>query len=228
MSRKISVIIPVYREEETINRTLSHLLRLNGSEYIEIIVVEGQNDGATLRAVKAPEITKLVGPKGRGVQMNLGAKVAVGDILVFLHADTLLPATAFEAICSAVKQPHIVGGAFDLGIDEKGKQYRLIESAVRVRTRLTRIPYGDQAIFIKKNVFRGIGGFPEISIMEDVALMRRIRQKGLKIIILPTPVTTSARRWAAEGVLFCTLRNFYLLMLYSMGVSPERLVHHYP
>lgn len=228
MSQKLSVIIPVYREEETINRTLSHLLGIKGAEDLEIIVVEGQNSCDTLRAVTAPEITKLVGPKGRGVQMNLGAKVAVGDILVFLHADTLLPENALEAIYSAVKQPHIVGGAFNLGIDEKGKKYRLIESVVRIRTRLTRIPYGDQAIFIKKSAFLGIGGFPEIPIMEDVALMRRIRQKRLKIIIIPTPVTTSARRWAAEGVLFCTLRNFYLLMLYSMGVSPERLVRHYP
>ncbi|MDX9785318.1 MAG: TIGR04283 family arsenosugar biosynthesis glycosyltransferase [Desulfobacterales bacterium] len=228
MVPKISVIMPVYREEKTIQRTLSHLTSINNSEYIEIIVVDGQSGGNTLHAVSEPRIKKIIGPKGRGAQMNCGAMMATGNILLFLHADTLLPYNALEAICSAARKPHIAGGAFNLGIDGEKKRFRLIEATVRARTRLTRIPYGDQAIFIKKAVFHNLGGYPEIPIMEDVALMRRIKTQGMKITILPACVLTSARRWETEGIFYCTLRNWLLSALFSAGVSAARLAHLYP
>jgi hypothetical protein len=116
-----------------------------------------------------------------------------------------------------------IAGSFDLGIRSEKKAFRLIEKMVFFRSRLTKIPYGDQAFFIERKFFAKLGGYKEIPIMEDVELMRRIKAAGGKIAIIPNPVQTSPRRWEREGILYCTLRNWILVMLYFFGVSPERL-----
>jgi rSAM/selenodomain-associated transferase 2 len=228
MTKQISVIIPVYQEAKTIQRTLTHLSRLNFFETLEIIIVDSEADRSSLRAISQGGIIKLSGPKGRGAQMNLGAAGATGNILLFLHADTLLPENAITAILAATASKHIVGGAFNLSIDAKGVPFRVIEASVRIRTRLTQIPYGDQAIFIKRSSFREVGGYPDIPIMEDVALIRKIKKRRQKISIIPAPVKTSARRWKREGLLYCTLRNWVLLFLYYTGISPIKLSRYYP
>jgi hypothetical protein len=148
--------------------------------------------------------------------------------LLFLHADTLLPEDAAQAILEACKPPHIAGGAFTLGIDAEPPAFRAIESLVHLRTRLSRIPYGDQGIFVKKRIFHELGGYPPIPLLEDVAFMERLRRTGKQITILPGTVSTSARRWEAEGLLYCTLRNRMLMLLYALGVPPERLARFYP
>lgn len=228
MIRPISVIIPVYRDAAPLQRRLRQLMRPAVSRTVELIVVDGEENGGTLRAIRANGLKSVRAPRGRGIQMNRGAAIASGNIFLFLHADTLLPEGAPQAILEACKPPHIAGGAFTLGIDAPGKAFRVIEALVRLRTRLTRIPYGDQGIFIKKSVFHEVGGYPEIPIMEDVALMERMKHRGKKIALLPASVTTSARRWKKEGLVYCSLRNRILMLLFAAGMSPRRLARFYP
>jgi rSAM/selenodomain-associated transferase 2 len=159
--------------------------------------------------------------------MNAGARASNGRILLFLHADTVLPKNALDSVMSACSLKRNVGGAFELGIDSDRPGYRLIEKMIFLRSRRTRIPYGDQAIFLKKKSFMDIGGYKEIPIMEDIDLMRRVKQAGYKIKIISEPVTTSARRWEKEGIVYCTLRNFILSKMFYLGVSPITLKKYY-
>lgn len=223
----VSVIIPAYREEPVINGAVTAIRRLPGADQAEIIVVDGEAGGKTAAAVRDPAVKRVLSAKGRGRQLNRGAAAAGGDALLFLHADTILPAAAFERIAEAMADEGCAGGAFDLAIDSPRRVFRLIESAASLRSRLTRIPYGDQAIFIRASCFRMLGGFKEIPLMEDVELMQRIKGRGWKIVIFREPVLTSARRWEKEGVLFGTLRNWWLMSLYLCGVAPERLARFY-
>jgi hypothetical protein len=144
-------------------------------------------------------------------------------MLIFLHADTRLPAEAFAKVAEVLRGGRHVAGAFDLGIDSDRLILRYIAARARLRSRLNRIPYGDQAIFMRKAYFDAIGRFREIPIMEDVDLMRRIKNRGDRIFILRERVRTSPRRWETEGAIYTTLRNQILLGLYYLGVSPEKL-----
>jgi rSAM/selenodomain-associated transferase 2 len=159
--------------------------------------------------------------------MNAGAVVARGEILIFLHADTRLPPGALKKINTVLENEKYVGGAFDLRIDSDRLFLKYIAARASLRSRLNRIPYGDQAIFIRKNYFDKIGRFKEIPLMEDVELMRRIKRRGDKIFILRDRVKTSARRWEREGVFYTTLKNQMLVNLYYLGVSPDKLAKYY-
>jgi rSAM/selenodomain-associated transferase 2 len=189
----------------------------------EIIVVDGDIQGSTIREMRVAGVTRLTAPTGRATQMNAGAAVAVGEILLFLHADTRLPFGALNRVWTVMKDSTYVGGSFDLGIRSEKDIFRLIERVANVRSRLTRIPFGDQAIFLRADYFQSVGCYREIPIMEDVDLMRRIERKGDNIFIIPERVETSARRWESEGVLRCTLRNWVIQMLFYTGVSPAKL-----
>jgi len=221
------VIIPVYCESAVINKTITIVRLRRGGETAEIIVVDGQAEGETVAAIRDNAVRKLRSEKGRGGQLNRGAAIAAGDVLLFLHADTVLPPAAFERIAEAMRDEGCVGGAFNRRIDSRRAGFRVIETVASLRSRLTRIPYGDQAIFIRASYFRTLGGFREIPIMEDVDLMRRIKRKGGRIVIFREPVITSARRWEKEGLVFGTIRNWFLMTLYLCGVSPERLARFY-
>lgn len=223
MNCELSIIVPVFDESPIINATLAHLAELSFGGRFEIIVVDGHPSGNTISAIARSDIIKIIGSTGRGSQMNTGAAVASGDVLLFVHADTLLSHDALDQIMTAFKHHDIVGGAFDLEITAPQKIFRLIERAASIRSRLTRIPYGDQAIFLKKRFFDQIGGFEDLPIMEDVELMRRVKKAGKKIKFVPRKVRTAARRWEKEGILYCTLRNWTLIVLYMFGVSPEKL-----
>ena len=224
---RVSVIIPVLCEPTVINGTIETVRLQRGGETAEIIVVDGQAEGETVAAIRDNAVQKLLSEKGRGGQLNRGAAIAAGDVLLFLHADTVLPPAAFERIAEAMRDEGCVGGAFDLRINSPRAAFRVIETAANLRSRLTRIPYGDQAIFIRASCFRTLGGFREILIMEDVDLMRRIKRKAGKIVIFREQVITSPRRWEKEGLLFGTLRNWFLVTLYLCGVAPERLARFY-
>lgn len=224
---RISVVVPVFNEDGGINRLIAHVSGLGRNNDTEIIVADGDPDGSTLSAIKGGNAIKVASKKGRGIQLNNGAAAASGDILLFLHADTFLPTDAFEEISSVMKGDRYAGGAFDLGIDSERTSLRIIECAASLRSRITRIPYGDQAIFIRRDVFAAIGGFRDFSIMEDVDLMRRLRKAGERITIIPRKVRTSPRRWEREGVVRCTVRNWSLIMLYMLGVNPDRLARFY-
>ena len=224
---KFSIIVPVLHEGARINSLIEHLNRLDSDQSGEIIVVDGSQEKDTLKAIHHKEVVKISSPKGRARQMNEGASVAKGEILVFLHADTELPVKALQKINSFIERSEYVGGAFDLGIKSDKSVFKVISTFASFRSRLNRIPFGDQAIFIRKEYFNKIGGYKEIPLMEDVELMRRIKKYGKKICILPDRVRTSPRRWEREGVVYCTLRNWTLFTLYLLGVSPDKLVKFY-
>ncbi|MCK4753410.1 MAG: TIGR04283 family arsenosugar biosynthesis glycosyltransferase [Planctomycetes bacterium] len=223
----ISIVIAVLHEAERISSVIDHLKSQNGSHSCEIIVVDGDTEAGTLNAIAHEGVVKLTSEKGRAKQMNAGAKLAKSDILLFLHADTKLPAGAFDEISGVLEDGRYVAGAFDLGIATENWLIKAIATAGRIRSRLTRIPYGDQAIFLRKEYFKEIGGFKDIGLMEDVELMQRIKRRGGRIFILPDRVETSARRWEEEGIFYTTFRNLVLVSLYYLGVNPDKLVRFY-
>lgn len=227
MRKRFSIIIPVLHEGKEINDLIGDLREMEGAQESELIVVDGSSEKDTLQAIADGDIRGLSSPPGRGRQMNAGAAVAAGNILIFLHADTRLPADALKQIDQVMETEKYLGGAFNIGIRSHRWIYQLIGSIASLRSRITRIPYGDQAIFIRKDTFLRLGCYPEIPLMEDVALMRRIKKSGGRIYIIHQCVATSPRRWAEEGVLYTTLRNWFLLTAYYLGVSPEKLTRHY-
>ena len=227
MTHNYSFIIPVYREGQIINQTIQNIRALKDGAQAEIIVVDGNSGQDTLEEIEFPSVKKIVSARGRGRQMNAGAGEAGGDILVFLHADTRLPDNALNLMAEVLADIAFVAGAFDLGIDSRRFVFRVIEKMASWRSRLTRIPYGDKAIFIRADYFKSLGGFQSIPIMEEVELMQRIKRNNHRIVILRERVRTSPRRWEAEGIIFCTLRNWLLIALYLLGIKPETLVRFY-
>ena len=222
----ISVIVPVYREGESINGLVGSLLG-DLRQDDEILVIDGAPGLDTLQAMRSHMPVRLASPPGRAVQMNVGAEHARGDILIFVHADTLLPDGWRDMVVQTFSDARIVAGAFDLTIESQAPWFRVIEKTANLRTRFTRVPYGDQALFFRTDYFRSLGGFPEIAIMEDVAIMTEIRRRKDRIVLLDARVRTSARRWRKEGVICGTLRNWGLRILYHLGVDPGVLVRFY-
>jgi len=218
-----SVIIPVLHEASVINSCIKDIFSRHSGSSLEIIVVAADTDDRTPAAVKHEHVTTLTAATGRARQMNAGAQAARGRVLVFLHADTRLPDAAFPRMRETVNGSRYVGGAFDLGIDSARPVLKLIALAGSCRSRLTRIPYGDQCIFLNRDYFMRIGGFADIPLMEDVELMRRIKKNGGRIRIIPERVLTSPRRWHQEGILYTTIRNWTLVCLYLLGCRPDRL-----
>lgn len=227
----ISIIIPVLNEAGTLPATLANIQTAGN---VEVIVVDGGSQDSTIQIAQSLGVKVLSAPAGRACQMNVGAKAATGNILLFLHADTRLP-PGFDAMVAgalfaassgktAAKPP--IAGAFELRIDASPRSLRLIESGVNWRSRWFQMPYGDQAIFLKTEVFHDIGGFPELPIMEDFELMRRLRRFG-RIVIIPVPVLTSGRRWLRLGVFKTTLINQIAIIAYLLGVPPEQIAYWY-
>jgi rSAM/selenodomain-associated transferase 2 len=154
--------------------------------------------------------------------MNAGAQVASGDVFLFLHADTVLPANFVEVISRALACPAVVGGRFDVRLDSAGWIFRMIETLINFRSRLTHIATGDQGIFIRRAVFLQLGGYPEIPLMEDLELSKKMKQAG-EVACLQERVITSARRWQRNGVLRTVLLMWVLKLCHYVGVSPARL-----
>lgn len=222
-----SVVVPVINEAERINALIEHLRSLDLSGAIEIIVVDGDVTGGTIRVIADDNTVVARSDKGRARQMNRGAQLARGEVIMFLHADTQLPPNALKAVKSVLEDDRCVGGAFNLGVDTKNIVVHCIAAISNFRNRLTHVPFGDQAIFLRRDYFNDIGGFRDIPFMEDVELMKRIRKRGDRIRIVSEQVTSSARRWEKEGVVFCWLRNVLVLALFGLGVSPQRLARFY-
>lgn len=224
---KFSVIVPVLHEAKRINDLIHHLKQLDAEKGCEVIVADGAPEKDTLSEIRDDKVIKLSSAKGRGKQMNAGASVARGDVLIFLHADTELPKSALKRMNAFIHRKEYVGGAFDLGIKSNKFIYRVIAFLGSLRSRLNRIPYGDQAIFVRRDYFNEIGGYQDIPLMEDVELMRRIKRSGKKILIFYDRAWTSPRRWEEEGVIYCIVRNWTLQILYFLGLSPHKLVSFY-
>lgn len=219
----ISVIIPTLNEAIHLPRTLAALA---GAVEVEVIVVDGGSRDDSLALALAAGATTLVTGGGRGAQMNQGAAQARGELLLFLHGDTLVSPGFEYWIRHCLGQPGVVAGAFDLAIDGPGWGLRWVEWGVKQRSRWLQLPYGDQGLFLRADRFRCLGGFPALPIMEDVALVQQLRQRG-RIARVPLSVLTSARRWQRLGVIRTTLINQIMVLGYSLGIPPSRLARWY-
>jgi rSAM/selenodomain-associated transferase 2 len=200
----VSVVIPVHRDDDALTQLL---MQLSLDERLEVIVSEPP-------------------PLGRGAQMNAGARRAQADWLLFLHADSRLPAGWVDTFQRVASDPTIVAGWFRFALDAREWQARVIERLVAARVRLWKLPYGDQGIFVRRGVFTGIGEFREWPLMEDVEFVQRLRRAG-RVVELPLPLVTSARRWKRHGWFRCSARNLMLVTLYFLGVAPARLARWY-
>lgn len=217
----VSIIIPVYRDAEVLERILAST-RFDGAE---VIVASTEPDAASLAGLRAArsDVVWVQAPLGRAQQMNAGAAVARGTWLLFLHADTQLPPEWMSAIAAADRDRRVAIGCFRFALDSASPAARAIELGVRVRVALFGLPYGDQALFMRREVFESLGGYRLVPIMEDVDLVRRARARG-NLFRSHHPAVTSSRRWERNGWLRLTARHLWLIARYFAGVSPDRLV----
>lgn len=215
----ISIIIPTRNEAAHIAATVE---RAKFGAVREIIVVDcGSVDGTVEIALRHGAQVIFSAP-GRARQMNTGAAASQGEILLFLHADTLLPADFSEQIPAILHQDDVIAGAFSLAIDLPGLGPRLVATMTNFRSRIFQMPYGDQSFFVARKNFYDVGGFPEEPILEDVLLARRLKQKG-RISIARSSVVTSGRRWRELGIMRTTLINRAIILGFLVGIPPQRL-----
>jgi len=226
-TNSISIIVPVYHESRIINDQISHIRALPGGRDVEIMIVDGAPERDTLRSIKFDQVQKITSKKGRGVQMNTGTTKAKGDLLLFLHADTFLPGESLSLIRKTLSNEKISAGAFTLRVDKLNPILNSLIFIHDLRGIITRIPYGDQAIFIRRSVFEELGGYREFGLFEDLDLMERLRKRRYKIKILPEKVITSGRRYRKNGPFRNLIRNIILIFFYKMGVHPNRLARFY-
>ncbi len=227
-SPRCSIIIPVYREQKNIDICLQQLGTLRGIENCEVIVVDGDG-GSTLKAIRRGEfpfhLVRTISETGRGVQLNAGAEAASSAYFLFLHVDTLLPKAGLGLVNRTLKRYE--AGAFALGVIGAGPLFNTWLAYVNGRKRLSFTPYGDQAIFMTRETYQRVGGFPRIPIMEDVVMTDRLKRAGARVKLLHSKVLTSARRWKNRGYFVNFLKNTALFSLYRMGVSPWTLAGYY-
>jgi rSAM/selenodomain-associated transferase 2 len=219
----ISVVMPVLNEEKTTAGSLTALMALRPHE---VIVVDGGSADRTREISAQTGAMVISGAPGRARQMNCGAGQATGDILLFLHADTRLPPTAFHDIVAALKDSRYLGGRFDVDLDGDHWLLKVVGAMINHRSRITKVATGDQAIFVRRDVFACMGGFPDIPLMEDIAFCRALKRRG-GIACLRSKVLTSARRWETEGVWRTVIKMWTLKLLYFAGVSPITLKRFY-
>lgn len=244
---KLSIIIPTLNEEYSIEKNLPSI-KLNLTSVFsfqpsafEIIVADGGSEDRTVEIARRFADKVSISSAGRGMQMNSGARISTGDWLLFLHADSVVSASGIRRMLNIINneprtpnseprtpnpESRLVGGAFRLKIDSDKIPLKIISSAANARSKLFNIAYGDQGIFVRRDIFYGIGGFPNIPIMEDVEFVTKLKKSG-KFVIHPEYITVSSRRWDREGMIYCTLRNWILILLYFMGISPHKLKEWY-
>lgn len=221
---KLSVVVPVINEEINLSR-IAGCLRSVIAQGHEVVIVDGGSTDNTLTIAYDITDTVIISKKGRALQMNSGASVASGDVLLFLHADTLLPENVAETIADAYVGENF-WGRFDVRLSNNKSVYRLIEWMMNMRSSLTSIVTGDQAMFFDKYLFDRIGGFPEIALMEDVEISSQLKNIS-KPVRLKSRVVTSSRRWETNGVVATVLLMWKLRLYYFFGVSPEKLSQMY-
>ncbi len=219
----ISIIVPALNESAEIHESLAALQCYRASGHQVILVDGGSRDGTPERALGLSDLT-LVAERGRAAQMNAGAAVATGGVLLFLHADTRLPAGAGALIQSGLRRAP--WGRFDVRIAGRHPLLRCIGFMMSLRSRITGIATGDQAIFVRRDLFEAVGGYAAIPLMEDIELCTRLRRLA-QPVCLKARVTTSGRRWESRGVLRTTLLMWGLRLGFALGVAPEALAKRY-
>jgi rSAM/selenodomain-associated transferase 2/rSAM/selenodomain-associated transferase 1 len=221
----ISVVIPVWRDEEPLARVLPSLV---GASNVEVIVSIPLGDQSRYRSLiqQHPRVQWVSAPRGRAAQMNAGAAVSRGGWLMFLHADCQLPREWIDVIVEADQSPDIVAGAFRLRIDSGDWRARLIERGVRLRVALFGLPYGDQALFVRRHTFDAVGGYRDLPLMEDVDFVQRVKTHG-RMLNSRSAVVTGARRWERDGWLRRSAQNVGLATRFLLGTSPSRLAQRY-
>jgi rSAM/selenodomain-associated transferase 2 len=220
---KISVIVPVLDEEKQLATTLEGLLALAPHE---ILVVDGGSSDRSREIAGRLGVNVMSAERGRARQMNQGAAQATGEVLLFLHADTRLPSSAFAEIRDAFTDADCVGGRFDVELEGDHWMLPVVARMISERSRLTKVATGDQALFVRRGVFEQMGGFPDIPLMEDIAFCRSLKLMG-RVACLRSRVVSSGRRWEIDGVWQTIFRMWTLKLLYLGGVSPARLKQYY-
>ncbi len=213
---ELSIIIPTFNEEGTISQCLETVVGIPG---IEAIVADGGSTDRTVEIAEQHRDVKIVtSPTGRSVQMNKGAGHASGEILLFLHADCILPGEAVLNARNVIGYSSFVGGAFKIRLLSDKFLYRVIEKGINIRSTVFKLPYGDQGLFVKRSVFEVLGGFREMPNCEDLDFICRLKKQG-DITILDERISSSIRRWENHGIVRTSLRNQYLLVSYVLGAS---------
>jgi rSAM/selenodomain-associated transferase 2 len=222
---RITAIVPALNEAAVIDATLCALAppRARGAE---VIVVDGGSSDATMQLAASGADRVITAPRGRASQMNAGAAVASGDVLLFVHADTRVPEDADIAIARALDGSRRVWGRFDVSIDSRLALLGLVSRTMNARSRLTGIATGDQAMFVRRDAFEAVGGFPAIELMEDVAISRLLKRHSAPLC-LPDRVFTSARRWETNGVLRMIALMWWLRLRFYFGAPAEELARSY-
>jgi rSAM/selenodomain-associated transferase 2 len=222
---KLSIIVPVLNEGEGIAATLDALadLRALGTE---VIVVDGGSRDATIQRARLRADRVIPAPRGRALQMNAGAAKATGDVLLFLHADTRLPRDADHVLLNGLERSGRSWGRFSVKIEGRSPLLILVGWLMGLRSRATGIATGDQAIFVRRDAFQTVGGFPEIPLMEDIALCKRLKRVSAPLC-LSERVITSGRRWEQNGVINTIVLMWRLRLAYFFGADPKELAEQY-
>jgi rSAM/selenodomain-associated transferase 2 len=223
--KRLSIIVPALNEAEGIVATLEALADLRRRGH-EVILVDGGSGDGTPQLARASADRVLAGSPGRAAQMNMGARAAAGDVLLFLHADTRLPEGADMLIAQGMEAGKFLWGRFDVRILGDHPLLRVVETMMNLRSRLTRICTGDQAIFVRRDTFDALGGYPEQALMEDIAISASLRRLSAPLC-LRQRCMTSARRWEERGVLRTIGLMWWLRLQYALGAAPARLARIY-
>ncbi len=223
--QKISIIIPVLNEAPALRSNLPALQTFRYAGH-EVIVVDGGSSDASIRIASALTDKVVESAPGRGMQMNAGAAKATGTILLFLHIDTLLPDQADRLVTESLFGDDRVWGRFDLRLSGENPAFRLIERMINMRSRYTGMATGDQGIFVLSSTFNQVGTYPEIPLMEDLVLSRKLR-KLAKPICLQQRVISSSRRWEQHGIVRTVLLMWILRLAFFLGIGPEILHRKY-
>lgn len=222
---RLSIIIPALDEGERIAGTLDALIDLR-TLGVEVIVVDGGSSDATVQRARMRATRVIPAPRGRAVQMNAGAAHATGDVFLFLHADTRLPRDAERLVLDGLARSRRRWGRFDIAIEGRHPMLKLVAAMINLRSRITGVASGDQAIFVTRDAFHAAGGYPPIPLMEDIALVRALKRIGRPLCIGKKAVT-SGRRWETHGVLRTVVLMWRLRLAYYFGADPARLARQY-
>ena len=220
---KTSIIIPTLNEARYLSETLAQIKQLSPHE---IIISDGGSNDNTLKIASKFTQNLIKGSAGRALQMNAGAQIATGELLLFLHADSYIERTSYQKMLAAMKKPEVLGGAFSLLIDSDRWALQIINQFANLRSRYLGRAYGDQAFFVKKHVFQEMKGFTEFPICEDLDFYKRLKILG-PVVLLKEEVLTSPRRWINEGIWFTTIRNILIATLFELGFPPRILTKWY-